>query len=451
MPLAAPGRGTPDDTVAALSSAPGASARAVVRLTGPRAWALAGEVFAPAPGRAGARPPGAVRAGARVDGALRLPGWPPAPAVAVWLRGPRSYTGQDLVELWVPGAPPLVRRLLLALEAAGARPAAPGEFTRRAFLAGRLDLTQAEAVLALTTAEDAAGARAALRALAGGAREGVDAAKAALTDVLAHVEAAIDFSEEDIDHLPGAALAARLDRAGAALRALLGAGEARPQARTEPVVALVGPANAGKSSLMNALSGLPAALVSPHAGTTRDVLAAAWRLPSGRVVRLLDTAGEKPAVGEVEARALDLARAAAASADVVVQVVDGLDPRLPAGPGALVVVTKADVAPAAVGRPRTSVVTGEGLLALGEAVDAALSARGAAPDLTGTARQEAHLDRALEAVGRAADLLRGQDPARAELAAVELEAALEALGELTGAVTTDDVLDRVFGQFCVGK
>lgn len=452
MALAAPERATPDDTVVALSSAPGASARAVVRLSGARAWALAGEVFAPATPRAGALRAGAPRAGAREDGALRLPGWPPAPAVAVWLRAPRSYTGQDVVELWVPGAPPLVRRLLLVLEGAGARPAAPGEFTRRAFLTGRLDLTQAEAVLALTTAEDAALARAALRALAGGARGRVDEVKAALTDVLAHVEAAIDFSEEEIDHAPGAALAARLDAAAAAVRALLAAGRARPAAGTEPVVALVGPANAGKSSLLNALCGAPAALVSPHAGTTRDVIGASWRLPSGRVARLLDTAGEKPAAGEVEARALDLARAAAASADLVVQVVDGLDPRLP-GPGAgdaLVVTTKADLAPPCDGL-RTSAVTGEGLLALGQAVDAALAGRSATPDLAGTARQEAHLGRALEAVARAADLLRGQDPARAELAAVELGAALEALGELTGAVTTDDVLDRVFGQFCIGK
>lgn len=449
MALAAPERGTPDDTVVALSSAPGASARAVVRLSGPRAWALAGEVFAPATARAGGP-----RAGSREDGALRLPGWPPAPAVAVWLRAPRSYTGQDVVELWVPGAPPLVRRLLLVLEAAGARPAAPGEFTRRAFLTGRLDLTQAEAVLALTTAEDAALARAALRALAGGARGRVDEVKAALTDVLAHVEAAIDFSEEEIDHAPGAALAARLDAAAAAVRALLAAGRARSAAGTEPVVALVGPANAGKSSLLNALCGAPAALVSPHAGTTRDVIGASWRLPSGRVARLLDTAGEKPATSEVEARALDLARAAAASADLVVQVVDGLDPRPPAATGqgdALIVTTKADLAHSRGDGLRTSAVTGEGLLALGEAVDAALAGRGAAPELTGTARQEAHLGRALEAVARAADLLRGQDPARAELAAVELGAALEALGELTGAVTTDDVLDRVFGQFCIGK
>src|SRR5688500_1478867 len=192
MALAARELPTVDDTIAALSSPPGAAERAVVRLSGPRAWELAGGVFAP-------WPPAPWR---RAAGALRLPGWPDAPAVALAFRAPRSYTGQDVVELWAPGAAPLVRRLLLELEAAGARPAAPGEFTRRAFLAGRLDLTQAEAVLALTTSEDAADLRAALRALAGGVGARVDAVKAALVDVLAHVEAAIDFAEEEIDHLP---------------------------------------------------------------------------------------------------------------------------------------------------------------------------------------------------------------------------------------------------------
>lgn len=447
MPLAAPDLTTPDDTIVALSSPPGASPRAVVRLSGPRAWGLAGGVFTPAP----------TAPRRRAEGALRLPGWPAAPAVALGFRGPRSYTGQDLVELWVPGAPPLVRRLLLVLEAAGARQAAPGEFTRRAFLAGRLDLTQAEAVLALTTAEDGAGLRAALRALEGGVRARVDAAKAALADVLAHVEAAIDFTDDDIDHLPGAALAARLDDAATTLRGLLGAGRARPQAGTRPVVALVGPANAGKSSLLNALCGAPVALVTDVAGTTRDVVAGAWRLPSGRVVRLLDTAGEKAAAGEVEAEALARARGAADSADLVLRVVDGARP----GPveaahsarsDERVVITKADLAPRATAGLRTSALTGEGLGALGRAVDLALSA-GAGPvsDLASSARQEAHLARTLEAVAGAVDLLRGPDPARAELAAVDLGTALEALGQLTGAVTTDDVLDRVFGQFCIGK
>lgn len=440
MPLSAPDVTTPADTIVALSSPPGASPRAVVRLSGPRAWSLAAGVFSPAP----------TTPRARVEGALRLPGWPSADAVAVAFRAPRSYTGQDVVELWVPGAPPLVRRLLLVLEAAGARPAAPGEFTRRAFLAGRLDLTQAEAVLALTTAEDQAGLRAALRALEGGVRARVDEVKAALLDVLAHVEAAIDFSDEDIDLAPGDVLAARLDEAAARLRALLGAGRARP-AGTEPVVALVGPANAGKSSLLNALCGAPLAIVADAPGTTRDVVAGAWRLPSGRLVRLLDTAGDKEAAGALEAEALSCARAAAESADVVVRVVDGLAPAPVEGDG-LVVVTKADLAPGVGGGLRTSVVTGEGLDELARAVDAALSS-GADPasDLVGSARQEAHIARAHEAVGRAAELLRGDDPARAELAAVDLGEALEALGQLTGAVTTDDVLDRVFGQFCIGK
>jgi tRNA modification GTPase len=431
-----------DDTIAALSSPPGASARAVVRLSGPRAWDLAAGVFAPWP----ARP------WTRASGALRLPGWPEAPAVALGFRAPRSYTGQDAVELWVPGAPPLVRRLLLVLAELGARPAGPGEFTRRAFLAGRLDLTQAEAVLALTTAEDAAGLRAALRALEGGVRGRVDALKAALLDVLAHVEAAIDFADEDIDHLPGALLAARLEAALEGVRALLRDDRARPQAGAAPTVALVGAANAGKSSLLNALAGAPVALVSPVAGTTRDVVAASWRLPSGAVVRLLDTAGEKEARGAIEAEALDRARAAAASADLVLHVVDGMGGG--EEPPGLVVVTKSDLGPSTVeGDVRTSAVTGEGLDALARLVERALFGGPGGPgaDLVGSARQEALLRVAGEAIARASELIGGSDPARAELASVDLGAALEALGELTGAVTNEDVLDRVFGQFCIGK
>lgn len=443
MALSAPSVPSVDDTIAALSSPPGASARAVVRLSGPRAWDLAAAVFAPWP----ARP------WTRACGALRLPGWPDAPTVALGFRGPRSYTGEDAVELWVPGAPPLVRRLLLVLGELGARPAGPGEFTRRAYLAGRLDLTQAEAVLALTTAESEAGLRAALRALEGGVRARVDRLKAALLDVLAHVEAAIDFADEDIDHLPGALLAARLEAALEGVRALARDARARPQAGAEPTVALVGAANAGKSSLLNALAGAPVALVSPVAGTTRDVVAASWRLPSGVVVRLLDTAGEKDAQGSIEADALERGRAAAASADLVLHVVDGTiaGETRPAG---LVVVTKRDLGPSVVeGDVRTSAVTGEGLDALGRLVERALlgGTGGPGADLVGTARQEALLRTAGEAITRAGELIGGSDPARAELASIDLGAALEALGELTGAVTNEDVLDRVFGQFCIGK
>lgn len=427
-----------------------------MRVTGPRALEVVGAVV---PGL------GALRG--RRDVRLRLAGWPDVPVVAVVLRAPRTVTGDDVVELWVPGSPPLVRALLEALRAAGARPAAPGELTRRGFLRGRLDLTRAEAVLALTSAEERGAARAALRALEGGLARAVDAAKAGLVDVLVHVEGAIDFSEEELDHAPAAELARRLDALDAGLAALVGRGRARP-AGTAPTVVLAGPPNAGKSALLNALAGRDVALVADQAGTTRDVLEAGGRL-DGLDVRLLDTAGDMAARGEVEAQAQARAVAAVASADLVLLLAPddaalrALRARAEALPCPwLLVASKADLRAGPAGAPwpgapaplAVSSLTGVGLPALAAAVRRALGGdpgAGAAVDLCATARQEALARRARAAVARARDQLLGPDPARAELAAVDLADAIGALGELTGAVTTDDLLDRLFGQFCVGK
>ncbi len=450
------------DTIVALSSPPGASPRAVVRLSGPEAHALARALFPALPGGG--------RGGRFAAGALDLPGWPPAPAEAVVFGAPRSYTGEDVVELWVPGAPPLAARLLRALQAAGARLADRGEFTRRAFLNGRLDLTQAEAVLALTTSEDALLARAAVRALAGGARPPLDAAKEALLGVLAHLEAAIDFSEEELDLAAPGDLAARLAAADAALAGLQRACGRRLADAERPVVALRGPANAGKSSLWNALARRAGAeaLVSEQAGTTRDVLAARWLVPALGPVTLLDTAGEKEPADPVERLALAAAAEAEQGADLVLLVVDGRDPAAAApflaggeeARPALLVLNKRDLgAPAPLPEPlraratplEVSARTGEGLTALAAAVARALGAGGAAPDLLGTARQDELLRRARAALARAAALVASREPARAELAAVDLGEALEAIGALTGAVTTEDVLDRLFASFCVGK
>ncbi len=464
-----------DDTIAALSSPPGASERAVVRVTGPRALDAARAVVVVAGATPSVDALGDGRG--RSDARLILPGWPPVDVVAVVLRAPRTVTGDDVVELWVPGSPPLVRALLEALMRAGARAAAPGELTRRAFLRGRLDLTRAEAVLALTSAEERGAARAALRALEGGLARAVDAAKAGLLDVLAHVEAAIDFSEEELDHAPARELARRLDAVDAGLAGLVRRGRRRPAGAT-PTVVLAGPPNAGKSALLNALAGRPVAIVADVAGTTRDPVEARWRV-GGLEVRLVDTAGaddtgEDGPTSEVEAQAQARAAAAVASADLVLLLgpdeaaLRALRSRAEAlgGPW-LLVASKADLhagpvepgptpaAPPESGRAiAVSSVTGAGLAELAGAVRRALDGDlggGAAVDLCATARQEALVDRARAAVSRARAQLLGPDPARAELAAVDLADAIGALGALTGAVTTDDLLDRLFGQFCVGK
>ncbi len=443
------------DTIVALSSPPGASPRAVVRLSGPEAHALARTVAPDLPA-----------SGRRARWAavtLRLPEWPAAPAEAVLFTGPRSYTGEDVVELWVPGAPPLLRAALARLKQAGARLADPGEFTRRAFLNGRLDLTQAEAVLALTTSGDGQVARAALRALEGGTRGPIDAVKEQLLQLMAHLEAAIDFSEEDLDLAAPADLAARAAAADQVLADLQQACARRPGRAERPVVVLRGPANAGKSSLFNRLTrraGAPdAALVSDVAGTTRDVVAASWQAPGVGEVRLLDTAGDKETAGPVEARALAAAGEATASADLVLVVVDARDPAaaapfLAAGRPTQVVLNKLDLlaeASVPAGALAVSARTGAGVAALAAAVAAAITGDAPAPELLGSARQDALLRAARAALSRAHRQLTGTDPARAELAAADLGDALDALGQLTGALTTEDVLDRLFASFCVGK
>ncbi|HBP23490.1 MAG TPA: tRNA uridine-5-carboxymethylaminomethyl(34) synthesis GTPase MnmE, partial [Planctomycetes bacterium] len=194
------------DTIVALSSPVGPAPRAVVRLSGPRARELARSLL---PDALDLRP------WRLTPSQLRLPDWPSAPCAVLSCPAPRSYTGEDVVELWVPGAPPLVRRLLVTLQERGARLADRGEFTRRAFLGGRLSLLEVEAVLALTSAADAEASRAALRVLEGGVGAELEALKQALLDLRAHVEAAIDFSEEELDLADEEQLARRLERLAA--------------------------------------------------------------------------------------------------------------------------------------------------------------------------------------------------------------------------------------------
>lgn len=435
-------------TIVAICSPPGGARRGVVRLSGPRAHALGEAVFPALP----------ARAFTRVEGALRLASWPPVPAAALRFDAPRSYTGEDTVELWVPGAAPLLEALVAALEAAGAEPARPGEFTRRAFLNGRLDLTQAEAVLALTSAEDADLAAAATRSLAGGVGSAIQAARDGLTDVLAHLEAAVDFDDEDVPLTPSPALCARLRETQATLSDLAGRLQhATPRAQAH--VALVGAPNAGKSTLFNALTSGDA-LVSPQQGTTRDVLQAEWTLPQGRRVLLADTAGLDASEEVLERAAQALTEEAVGGADARLLVVDPAQPdpgwraaRARLAPPTLLVWSKHDLAvpPPAEGLA-VSATTGHGLAELGSALEAALADRAAAgADVYASGRQRGHLHAAQRAVGDALRLLEGDDPARTELGAFEVQTALEALGALVGEVTTDDVLERIFGQFCIGK
>ncbi len=424
-------------TIFALASGAGRAGVAVMRLSGPDTdrivAALAGGL--PPPRRASLR---RLRAadGEVLDRALvlRFP-------------DPASYTGEDAAELHLHGGRGVVSGVAQALLELGARPAEPGEFTRRAFRNGRLDLAQAEAVADLAAAETAVQRRQALGQMEGALSRRCAAWAERIALLLAEEEARLDFPDEDLpeeDPAHGAEIAALADEIGAALAS----GRAAERMRDGLTVAIVGAPNVGKSSLLNALAGRDAAIVSARAGTTRDVVEVRMDL-DGLPVTLLDTAGLRETEDEIEAEGVRRALARAEAADIVVSVAapGAAHPALSFDPPAcLLVAGKADLAPAPAGEIGVSARTGEGLDALQARLTAA--ARGLVPPagsaLFGNARHRAAAREALDALDRARY-------ARAELRAEELRQARMALGRITGRTDVEDILDAVFSRFCIGK
>lgn len=425
----------------ALATGAGRSAVAVMRLSGAGAGhviqALAGAL--PPPRRASLRL--LQHAGIALDRALVL-----------WFPAPNSYTGEDSAELHLHGGPAVIAAVADALEALGARPAEPGEFTRRAFLHGRLDLTAAEGIADLIAAETEAQRLQALRQAEGAlARQHGDWATR-LTQLLARQEAFIEFEEED---LPGD-LDARVEGDAAALgdemERFLAEGGRGEKLREGLSVAILGAPNAGKSSLLNALAGRDAAIVSARAGTTRDVVEVRLIL-AGVPVTLADTAGLRDAVEEIEAEGVRRALARAESADLRL-LVFAADAEPDAatlalcGSDALLVLNKADVAlremPGAIA---VSARTGFGMDALRQALDVAAAARAGLSDGAVLTRPR-HRAALREAVEELARLPLAELP---ELRAEALRRALRALSRLTGRVDVEQVLDVVFGEFCIGK
>ena len=303
----------PEDTIVALSSAPGPGSRAIVRVGGPNAVAVVDSLFAPSVERRLADSPRRV-----TPGALRLTGvHSPLPADAYYFRAPHSYTGQDLIELHAVSSPPLVERLIADLLAAGARPAQPGEFTLRAFLSGKKDLTRAEAVLAVIEAGTDGELKAALTQLAGGLAGPMDALRDDLLNLLADVEAGLDFVDEDIEFVGRPDQLKRIAAGLAQLTILKRQLDSRTVSGRPVRVVLVGEPNAGKSSLFNALVGPGGiALVSPTAGTTRDYLKGTLDL-GGVPVELIDTAGWQDSTETIEEQSQHLGRDQASRADLV--------------------------------------------------------------------------------------------------------------------------------------
>ena len=471
-----------NDTIAAISSAAGEAGRSIVRLSGEQAIELGGRIFAP---------PLAELAGFRyADGVVtvRRPELVKVPARAYLFRAPRSYTRQDVLELHVP-AEVVAAMAIQELLSAGARQAQPGEFTARAFLHGRLDLSAAEAVADVIDAQADAELRSAVGVLEGALGRLCGPAAQTFTQALALVEASIDFAEEQIELARPAELAEMIRASARQLEQALAHSGRWLGSGHQPQVAIAGRPNAGKSSLLNALSGVERAIVSAMAGTTRDVLSAPATLPGGLEVMLLDAAGLDASVDPLSRATHQAARQAVASAEAVLFIFEAaaddnrqdlalleevrlLNPRAPL----LVVGSKIDLVEASwIARPQlglsqsgsrdlqsaiprvlpVSAKTGQGLDSLREEL-AELLSKAAAPRAEGLLlhdRQRQGVSQAAQSAVQAATLLAASAAVSdvAELAAVDLRACLDSLGGVTGKVFSEDILASIFARFCIGK
>lgn len=449
-----------DDTIAAVASAPGGADRGIVRLSGPQAVACLAACFRSGSGLE----PAAVRAPAVLPGQLAL-GEPLGDVecdLYLW-PGRRSYTRQPVAELHTIGSPPVLQAALSAVCQAGARLAEPGEFTLRAFLAGRLDLTQAEAVLAVIDAHSQTEFDVALRQLAGGLAGPLQRLRDRLLDLLAHVEAGLDFVDEDMEFIAPEDLSRQLDEASGELTRLAAQVSSRGRADEQFHVVLMGWPNVGKSSLMNALLGEPAAIVSQHPGTTRDYLTRATNI-NGLDCQLIDTAGwENGAGGPVAEAAQALAAQQADQAHVQLFCLDATRHlnaweretlAAPSPARRILVLTKTDGLRSTdlhLDAVETSSLTRAGIPELRHATYRCIT-----DALTSADAVASTAVRCGESLRTAASaVLRARQAAAAvigeEIVAAELRVALDGLAQVVGAVYTEDILDRIFSRFCIGK
>lgn len=437
------------DTIVAVATPPGRGGIGVVRLSGPDALAIAAGLItrrAPLEPRQAAltRFTGTAAATDVVDD-----------VVAIYFPHPASYTGDEVVELSAHGSPVILNAIVASAVAHGARPAEPGEFTLRAFLNGRLDLMQAEAVGDLIDAATPLQARAAFDQLDGTLTRAIGEIDAALFDLVARLEASVDFPEEGYHFVEPEALAREIDALLERTAKLLDDGRRGRLIREGLRVVIVGAPNVGKSSLFNALVGTPRAIVTDVPGTTRDVVTEVVDI-GGLRVTLADTAGLRETCDPVEGIGVERSRQSAAVADLVVTVVDRSASRcLITDYKGLVVANKADL-PAAWDDPLTvavSATTGEGLDELrrriGEALDVDLMRE--RPAITNV-RHIALVDRAHAALTRArAAVLDDGRSMPEEFVLADLADARSAFEEITGRRTSDDVLEHIFSRFCIGK
>lgn len=456
--------GNLEDTIAAISTPPGEGAIGIVRLSGDKAIEVVSRVFVSSRGLDIGREKRRV-----FHGEVRDDGDVLDEVLVHIMRAPHSYTCEDVVEINCHGgAGPLFAVLELVLRH-GARLAEPGEFTKRAFLNGRIDLVQAEAVIDRIRAQTRAGLKAAATAAGGRLSKEIGVICASLVDALAHIEAAVDFPEEDLPELVDDALRKRLEDARGRMLDLLKSADTGRLYREGAGVAITGRPNVGKSSLFNALLRDARAIVTAQPGTTRDRIEEVVTI-KGIPVRLTDTAGLRPSGDEVEKIGVEVARSALQNAHVILFVLDASMPpssedqtlarELEAlDTPLLLVLNKMDIAPN--GKPpdwsipfaasvRLSAKTGRGLDQLEQTLGRLLMGGvEVAPEqsLITRVHQRDSLRRAVEALGQLLDNFN----ASPEFLSIDLKDALDALGEITGETTADDVLDRIFSSFCIGK
>ena len=450
------------DTIAAIATPPGVGAVGILRVSGPAVPDMTVRLLGrlPAPRKA------ELAAFLDADGEAIDQG------LALYFPAPHSFTGEPVLELQGHGGPVVLDRLLARLLALGARPARPGEFSERAFLEGKLDLTRAEAIADLIASGTEQQARLAARSLRGAFAERVERLLEALTRLRVLVEATLDFPDEDLDPNLAAGIAADLDQLLADLDTLLTTAARGERLRDGLLVVIAGAPNAGKSSLLNALAETDRAIVTPVPGTTRDLLHADMQI-EGLPLRVVDTAGLRLSPDPIEQEGVRRAREQIDQADLLLWVVDDADPNataappvgLPAQVSRLVVRNKIDLSGRAPGgcspgegeaagdarmHIACSATTGAGLDQLRAAL---LRHAGLGADAGGefSARRR-HLDALARTREHLAAAARAHSQASpAELVAEDLRLAQDGLGEITGAVSSDDLLGRIFSEFCIGK
>ncbi len=452
------------DTIAAISTAQGAGGIGVIRISGKQAIQIADAVFRPISGKALIEQKGYTAAFGHIYGGNEKID----EGIALVFRAPHSYTGEDVVELSCHGGIYLTKRVLRAVFQAGAIPAQAGEFTKRAFLNGKMDLTQAESVMDLIGAKGKHAARAALSCKEGSLRKKIDAVCTQLTETAAHLSAWADYPEEDIPELSSSLLTQNLKESQSALQTLLSGYDTGKVVREGVDTLIVGKPNVGKSTLMNLLSGCERSIVTDIPGTTRDIVEETVLL-GNTTLRLSDTAGLRDTDNPIEKIGVDKAKERIKSCGLVLAVFDGSSPLekddramldLLCDAPAVAVVNKADkghqidtayIAQKVKALVHVSAAKGQGIQALTDAVEAVTGTKDFDPSqaILATERQRAAVEKALCALEEAIGAL--QAGFTLDAVTVSLEDAISALLTLTGKRVSEAVVETVFSRFCVGK